>query len=171
VGKILPQILSRLALAPPSFFQRAFCLITCNHVHKLITPPLQVNRKSNYFVMVLDRIENLRVKLGLTKSEVYEKLEISQPMISMIRAGQRQPSIKTMRRLEAAEVAAGLKKPPPEEPSRPSRPSVESTSSPAEKVPIIGNLPAEKFQSLELRLAALEHQTAEILKLLKGMKR
>lgn len=79
-----------------------------HHVHKLITPASQVNRKSNYFVMVLDRIEKLRVRLGLTKAEVYEKLEISQPMISMMRAGKRQLSVKAMRRLEAAEIEAGL---------------------------------------------------------------
>ena len=65
--------------------------------------------------MVLERIEKLRVKLGLTKAEVYEKLQISQPMVSMIRAGQRQPSMKSMRRLEQAEIEAGLA--PPKKPA------------------------------------------------------
>lgn len=123
--------------------------------------------------MVLDRIENLRVRLGLTKSEVYEKLEISQPMISMIRAGNRQPSIKTMRRLEAAELAAGIPPPsrassaaPPPSPS----PSVQSAAE-EEEVPTIATLPAEKFQSLEHRLTALEADMKEMLKLLKGLKR
>ena len=55
-----------------------------------------------------DRIECLRVKLRLTKAEVYDKLEISQPMVSMVRKGLRQPSLKTLRRIEAAEKKAGI---------------------------------------------------------------
>jgi len=59
--------------------------------------------------MLLDRIEKLRVKMGLTKAEVYDLVKVSQPMISMIRRGERQPSVKTLRRLEEAEIAAGIK--------------------------------------------------------------
>lgn len=129
--------------------------------------------------MILERIENLRVRLGLTKAEVYEKLQISQPMISMLRAGKRQLSVKAMRRLEAAEVEAGLASPSPGRRSHDRRGNQgeydqnvlhdHHTDYPAKSIPAPEILTPEQFQSLETRLAVLERGMSEALKLLREM--
>lgn len=56
----------------------------------------------------LERLEILRLKRSLTKGEVYQLIDISQAMISMIKSGSRKPSMKMMRRLCAAEQESGI---------------------------------------------------------------
>lgn len=48
----------------------------------------------------------------MTVGEVLSYLKISAPMWSMIRKGTRNPSIKTIRRIEAAEIDCNISVPP-----------------------------------------------------------
>jgi transcriptional regulator with XRE-family HTH domain len=143
--------------------------------HKIITVPLHVNNKSDDFVIFLERIEKLRDALSLTKDEVYSRLKISQPMISMIRSGQRTPSIKMKRRIAAAELAAGLAAPTPAPPA-----VFQTLEKGGSDFPNLGKKDADFskpwknapdfFQALEKRLAALEENLAEVLRLLRERK-
>jgi len=63
------------------------------------------------------RVEAIRSAKRMTVGEVLSYLQISPPMWSMIRNGTRSPSIKTIRRIEAAEIDAGIRESPP--PPRP----------------------------------------------------
>jgi transcriptional regulator with XRE-family HTH domain len=78
-------------------------------IHKVFTFLLQVNGKSELFVNFFsDRVKALQEARRMTAAEVLEHLKISPPMFSMIKTGQRNPSVKTLRRLEQAEIDAGI---------------------------------------------------------------
>lgn len=55
------------------------------------------------------RLENLRQALTLNWGELAAKLEISRAMLDFIRTGARNPSPKILRKIELAEIEAGLK--------------------------------------------------------------
>ena len=56
-----------------------------------------------------DRLENLRRALTLNWGELATKLEISRAMLDFIRTGARNPSAKVLRKIEQAEIEAGIK--------------------------------------------------------------
>ena len=91
-------------------------------IHKVFTFRLHVNGKSKLFVNFFpDRVRALQKAKRMTVAEVLRHLDISPPMFSMIRNGKRNPSVKTLRRLERAEREAGMaaEKPPAPERSPP----------------------------------------------------
>ena len=74
-------------------------------------------QKSEDFVKLFsDRVSALQRAKKMTVAEVLAYLKISPSMMSMIRNGTRAPSLKTVRRLEEAERAAGLA-PPEQQPT------------------------------------------------------
>lgn len=107
---------------------------------------------------ILERIEILRKAKLLSKAEVYDLIGISQSMVSMIRSGDRQPSVKILRQLADCERAAGIG--PPEVATRalPSEPMMvrEESSNDWKNVP-------ENFQRLEKRMDGLESMLQELL--------
>lgn len=72
----------------------------------------------------------------MTVSEVLDFLDVSPPMFSMIRKGTRNPSIKTIRRLEAAEREAGIASPARSPPTALDRLAVEVGKRDAMGVPL-----------------------------------
>lgn len=77
-------------------------------MNKVFTKGLHVNKKSEVFVNFAERLENLRKIKALTVGEVLQLVDLSPPMLSMIKKGQRNPSVKLLRRLAEAEGAASL---------------------------------------------------------------
>ena len=55
------------------------------------------------------RLENLRKALTLNWGELAAKLEISRAMLDFIRTGARNPSPRVLRKIEQAEIEAGLR--------------------------------------------------------------
>ncbi len=88
----------------------------------------------------------------MTVSEVLDFLDVSPPMFSMIRKGTRNPSIKTIRRLEAAELEAGIASPARSPPTSLDRLAVEVGKRDAMGVPL-AKLHG-KDQELDAALAA-----------------
>lgn len=66
-------------------------------------------RNSGKVPPLFKRLERLRRLQGLTWGEVGEKLEVSVPMLMLVKSGKRNLSDKVLARLEWAEVEAGLK--------------------------------------------------------------
>lgn len=67
------------------------------------------------------RLDALRNRLTLSWAELAEKIGISRSMLDFVRAGARDPSPKTLRKIAAVEMEAGLRSPTMilnEEPSR-----------------------------------------------------
>lgn len=67
------------------------------------------------------RLEALRSRLTLSWAELADRIGISRSMLDFVRAGDRDPSPKTLRKIAAVEVDAGLRSPTMilnEEPSR-----------------------------------------------------
>lgn len=56
-----------------------------------------------------NRLENLRKALTLNWGELAAKLEISRAMLDFIRTGARNPSPRVLRKIEQAEIEAGLR--------------------------------------------------------------
>jgi transcriptional regulator with XRE-family HTH domain len=65
-----------------------------------------------HFMTFLNRIEQIRLKIGMTWSEVAGALGVSRTQLHLIRKGEYEPSQRVLLRLEQAEVNAGLRKPP-----------------------------------------------------------
>lgn len=55
------------------------------------------------------RLDNLRQALRLEWGELCTKLDVGRVMMHYIRSGERTPSMKLIRRIEAAEAEAGLR--------------------------------------------------------------
>jgi transcriptional regulator with XRE-family HTH domain len=122
-------------------------------IHKVFTFLLQVNGKSELFVNFFsDRVKALQEARRMTAAEVLEHLKISPPMFSMIKTGQRNPSVKTLRRLEQAEIDAGIVPPRPAAPATLPRCVREDT---ADYLPAPRAI-MEKLDEILRRLAALE---------------
>jgi len=110
-------------------------------------------------VKFLERIENLRKVKLLSKAEVYDLVGISQSMISMIRSGDRQPSMKMIRALADAEHTAGI------------GPPIEAPPAPTPREPMTVREPisndwkneTENFQRLEKRMADIEQKLDALL--------
>jgi len=62
----------------------------------------------------LNRLEQIRLKTGITWSEVAAALGVSRTQLHLIRKGEYEPSQRVLLRLEQAELNAGLRKPPGE---------------------------------------------------------
>jgi len=130
---------------------------------------VQEENAENY--RFLQRAKKLKEMLGFISDEALaEAIKIS-PKTYYNCIKDTKITDKTWRKLEAAEIAAGLRDSPASTAPSP-RPSDQSSSpAAAEELPGLGKPLLEQFQSLETRLAALEQKTDEMLKLLKGLKR
>lgn len=104
-----------------------------------------------------NRVQAIQEAKRMTVGEVLDYLKISAPMWSMIRKGSRNPSIKTIRRIEQAEIGAGIK--------------------PADKMDVVpGDYITRNYEAemrLDLRemkkeLAAMERRVDKILRKLEG---
>ena len=129
-------------------------------IHKVFTFSLHVNRNSKHFVNFFsDRVGAIQKAKRMTVSEVLDYLEISPPMFSMIKSGKRNPSVKTIRRIESAEREAGIivDEPPAvtKTLSEPSRGSPSAREAPADGMPDHRDL-SKKLDEILRRLSALE---------------
>ncbi len=88
----------------------------------------------------------------MTVSEVLDYLEISPPMFSMIKSGKRNPSVKTIRRIESAEREAGIL---PKEPPAAARGPPTVRDAPADTIPDHLDL-SKKLDEILRRLDRLE---------------
>jgi transcriptional regulator with XRE-family HTH domain len=77
-------------------------------LYKIFTHHSHVNRKSELFVKFFERVELLKKARELTMAETLKLIEVSPAMMSMIKSGVRNPSVKTLRRLTNAERESGL---------------------------------------------------------------
>lgn len=66
------------------------------------------NSNSKLFVTMSGRLDRLRKELKLTWGEFEEHLGISHTMMHFMRSGERTPSMKLLRRIEAEENKAGI---------------------------------------------------------------
>ncbi len=62
--------------------------------------------------LIFRRIEELRLKKGVTWDQIADELGVSKVMLHYIKTGQRKPSNKVLYRLEEAEIRAGLRQRP-----------------------------------------------------------
>lgn len=60
----------------------------------------------------LNRLEQIRLRTGMTWSEVAGALGVSRTQLHLIRKGEYEPGQRVLLRLEQAEVNAGLRRPP-----------------------------------------------------------
>jgi transcriptional regulator with XRE-family HTH domain len=120
------------------------------------------------------RLERLQARLNCTDIDLAEHIGISRQLLYLMRAGTQQPSKKSIRLLQIAEGRLG-DAPLGRSHDRP-RKQGEIAKNPhaVENLPTLGNPRPPDFQSLErsqaaldTRLAALEADMKEILKLLK----
>ena len=122
-------------------------------IHKVFTFRLHVNRNSEHIVNFFsDRVGAIQKAKRMTVSEVLDYLEISPPMFSMIKSGQRNPSVKTIRRIESAEREVGILPKEPEESDR-APPIVRESK--ADAMPDHRDL-AKKLDEILRRLTAVE---------------
>lgn len=122
-------------------------------IHKVFTFRLHVNRNSEHIVNFFsDRVGAIQKAKRMTVSEVLDYLEISPPMFSMIKSGQRNPSVKTIRRIESAEREVGIL---PKEPQVPARATPTVRESKAYPDPGDGDVVA-MLQEILRRLDRLE---------------
>jgi len=70
------------------------------------------NRFCELCMTFLNRLEQIRLKTGMTWSEVAGALGVSRTQLHLIRKGEYEPSQRVLLRLEQTEVNAGLRKPP-----------------------------------------------------------
>jgi transcriptional regulator with XRE-family HTH domain len=89
----------------PRFF-RAPGMFRCHHVGRFLQRSYYVN--TFFMKNVGERLEALRRRLTLNWGELAAHLDISRAMLDFMRSGQRVPSPKTMRKIEAAELHAGI---------------------------------------------------------------
>ncbi len=185
------QLTGRCTLTPSPFFERDFSLITCDHVHLIITRCSLGQHESEKKVNIAERLERLRAAKTLSWGELCADLDIKRSMLHYLRNGDRGPSAKLSRRIEKAEKDAGLQ--PPD-----TGPPVASNSGKTypESLPTAGRLREEsssygtkhptphrdpshmprdlennlggKMEALESRMERIENALAEVLALMKG---
>lgn len=123
-----------------------------------------------------ERLETLRQKLFFQWGELAAHLGISRSMLDMVRKGRRQPGVHLLRRIEAAEVEAGLRPPVSvvvaEESLGGSASLRETSSSEVRKSPVsaaAGSSEVRETGRAEIlrELAAIRSRIAEIERMLK----
>jgi len=103
-----------------------------------------------------DRVDSLKKAKVLTMAEVLDLIGVSPAMMSMIKSGSRNPSIKTIRRLIEAEREAGILL------LNPDGPAVESKTEDQPSVEVKAGNKSYSIADIMERLIAIQKEVAQL---------